>query len=342
MDITIKKIERLRKLLNSKGKKILVVSHYNPDGDAIGSILAVSHYLRKKGHYPVSLSPDPFPDFLNWLPGSNEIAIYNKDEKRLTQIIQEVDIIIMVDFNDPDRLDHINNEIKNSGSIKILIDHHPNPEDFADIVFSDITVSSSAELIYKVLFELEGKRFLDESVAICLFTGIITDTGCFSFNSSNPETYEIVAELLRYNVDKDRIFSNLYENFSQNRMRLLGYCLYNNMIVIDKYNTAYISLSREELRKFDYIPGDTEGFVNLPFSIKDIKFIALLIEKDDHVKLSFRSKGCFSANSFAIKHFEGGGHKNASGGKSKLSLKETIDKFVNLLPEYQHELQDAP
>ena len=334
-------IQQIKSIITSDSKKIAIVSHYNPDGDAIGSILGLTHYLTKLGHTVYPISPDEFPGFLHWMPGSKEILIYEKDKKSINEHLKKVDVIWMVDFNDPERLNDFKVCISHSSAKKILIDHHPNPATFAEIILSDVSVSSTAELIYEIIIGISGKKILDRKISECLFAGIMTDTGCFSFNSSRPETYTIVAVLLSTNINKDRIFRNIYETFSYNRMKLLGYSLYDKLCVLPEYFTAYIALTREELKKFHFQIGDTEGFVNHPFAIKDITFSVLFIEKDDHIKVSFRSKGSFSANTFALKHFEGGGHNNAAGGKSYLTMKETIEKFVNLLPQYQTKLRNA-
>jgi bifunctional oligoribonuclease and PAP phosphatase NrnA len=224
--------------------------------------------------------------------------------------------------------------ITRSGAFRILIDHHPNPSDFADIIISDTLASSTAELVLRFI-ELAGEPgLIDNVIATCLYAGIMSDTGSFNYNSSQPETYRVLAELLKRGIDKDFIYSMVYDNYSENRMRLLGYCLLEKMVVLPEHKTAYISLSLKEKKQYNYLRGDAEGFVNYPLSIRGIVFVAFFMENDDHVKLSFRSKGGFDTNKFAQENFDGGGHINASGGESKLSLPEAINKFVSLLPHY--------
>jgi phosphoesterase RecJ-like protein len=230
---------------------------------------------------------------------------------------------------------------ENYTASQILIDHHPNPNIPCLLTFSDTRSSSTSELIYYLIEALGDISLMNKEIAECLFTGIMTDTGCFSFNSSRPETWQAVAELLRLNIDKDTIFSQVYENYSDSRMRLMGFCLNEKMKVIPEYNTAYISLTLDELRKFHFEPGDTEGFVNLPFSVNGIKVTALFIERDDHIKISLRSKGNIAINHIAQKYFNGGGHKNAAGGESILNMNDTISKFTSLLAVYEKELRQT-
>ncbi|NJK87557.1 MAG: hypothetical protein HC906_17845 [Bacteroidales bacterium] len=230
--------------------------------------------------------------------------------------------------------------MKESKAYKILIDHHPNPEDFCDFMYSDTSVSSTAELLYYFLLEVGYLNFLDVHSATCIFAGIMTDTGCFSYNSSNPDTYMVVQKMLGYGIEKDSIYYNVYDNFSANRMRLLGYILNEKMEVFPEFNTVLLSLTREEQKKYSFQPGDSEGFVNYPLSIKGIRFSAFFIEKEDHVKLSLRSKGNFSVNEFAGKHFNGGGHHNASGGEVNVSITDALQLFRDLLPKYKNELNE--
>ncbi|HYX09074.1 MAG TPA: bifunctional oligoribonuclease/PAP phosphatase NrnA [Bacteroidales bacterium] len=337
-DFTLNIPDSLKNLLHTNPRKILITTHLNPDGDAIGSVLALYHFLNKLNHEVVVVTPNDFPEFLKWMPGSDNILIYTKRKRTVAELVKKADIIFTLDFNVLNRLGDFEKEIGGAEGLKIMIDHHPDPGDYAKYTFSHTVASSTGELIYHFIKGLSGLDKLDENIATCIYTGIMTDTGSFSYNSSSSETFRIIADLLKFPINKDYIHSSVYDNYSENRMRLMGYCLNKKMIVLKEYNAAFISITSEELKNFNFVIGDTEGFVNLPFSIKGIVFTALFIEKPDHVKLSFRSKGNFSVNDFARSHFEGGGHLNAAGGESKLSLDEAVKKFRDLLPEYKNQL----
>lgn len=317
---------------------VLIVSHFNPDGDAIGSSLALYHYLYASGYQVNVIVPNDYPDFLYWLPGNEQIIVDTRNHKQALEKISNAELIIFLDFNVLDRTQQLEENFKNSATPKILVDHHPNPEDFADIVVSTTQVSSTAELIYELLVALGGKKAINKTVASCLYTGIMTDTGSFSYNSSLPETYYVVSKLIETGIDKDKIYWRVYDKYSIDRMRFLGYCLYQKLRVFPEFGAAYISISLDELKQFNYKTGDTEGFVNYPLSIKGIMFSVIFIEREDHIKISFRSKGDFQANTFAAQHFNGGGHKNAAGGYSEFPLDETLEKFENLLPDYKKQL----
>jgi bifunctional oligoribonuclease and PAP phosphatase NrnA len=312
----------------------LILTHYNPDGDAMGSSLAFYHYLVKKGKNPVLVTPNDYPEFLHWLPGNDKVIVYKRNSGTVLNAIKNADLIFSLDFNNPDRTEGLEKYIIEAEATKVLIDHHPEPTNFADLIFSDTCFSSTAELVYKIIEDLNDYDIIDRDIAECIYTGIMTDTGSFNYNSSNPETYYVVSKLLEKGIDKDKIYDKIYDNYSADRMRLLGYCLNKKMEVLPEYDTAFISISKEELKEFNFSPGDSEGFVNYPLSIKGIRFTAIFIEKGNQTKISFRSKGDFPTNEFAEKHFKGGGHRNASGGHSDEPLKETVNKFKELLPQY--------
>ncbi len=315
-----------------------MLTHINPDGDAIGSLLGLYHYFMQHGFKTYAIAPNNFPSFLKWLPGADKIVCFSREKERADEMIQEADVIFNLDFNDPERLGEMSKLITRSNAIKILIDHHPNPKTFNHLDISDTSVSSTAELIYLLLARLDNKPFLTREVAENLYTGIMTDTGCFSYNSSFGQTFRVTADLLESGIDKEIIFDRVYNNFSEDRMRLAGYALNRKMVVLKKYHTAYIWLTKKELRQFNHSLGDTEGFVNMPLSIEGIRFSALFIEKENHVKISFRSKGSFPVNRFAERHFNGGGHRNASGGESPEDLDNTLQRFEALLNDYQNQL----
>ena len=319
---------------------IVIVTHMNPDGDAIGSSLGLYHFLKLSGKSVTVITPNSYPDFLHWLPGDDDVVDFDRKSKKASRLIGEADTFFLLDFNELKRIGKMGEVVsKNKTATKILIDHHPNPVEKCTIELSDIRVSSTAELVFHLLSLLNNELVSDINVSECLFTGIMTDTGCFSFNSSRPSTFEAVSALLKSGINKDKIYDNLYNNFSDDRMKLLGFSLDKRMTVIPEYKTAYISLTMEEMKMYNFSVGDSEGFVNFPLSIKGVVFTVLFLEKKGYVKLSLRSKGDFPANEVAKKYFNGGGHKNAAGGESMISLSETIKKFESILPEYTHLLK---
>ena len=317
-------------MVRKPGKRITILIHINPDGDAIGSGLGLMRILRNAGHTGTVISPNAYPEFLKWLPGTEDIIVFDDDVENAT-VIQNSDIIIAVDFNTLRRIKQFNDIVSGSKAYILMIDHHPNPEAFAHCIISDVSASSSAEIVLRFIKSGYLSQYMDTETAVCLFTGIITDTGCFSYNSSERSTYEAVAELLDYGIDKDKIYSLLYDDFSADRMRLLGYALNNKMTVMPEYHTAFIWLTREELKRYNFQVGDSEGFVNYPLSIRGVWFSAFFVEKEDHIKISFRSKGAFKVNQFAEKYFNGGGHVNASGGESYETMENTLQHFKEMI-----------
>lgn len=332
-DTTLLEIKNLLKPM----PKILIVTHNNPDGDALGSTLGLYHCLKNQGFWVAMLTPNDFPEFLQWMPG-NELIISGFSAKKLAiERISNAELIFCVDFNKADRLAGFEEIFNNSTAKKILIDHHPHPGDFPDITISDVTVSSCAEKVWQLIENLNWIKYVNITVAECIFTGIMTDTGGFSFNSSTRETYRVVSELLTFGIEKDKIFDLVYNNFSADRMKLLGYCLEQKMKIFPEYNTAYISITKDELKRFNFKSGDTEGFVNYPLSIKGIRFSALFIENKGFIKASFRSKGAFKVNEIASKYFGGGGHENAAGGEFMGIMEDNISFFEKLLPLFKNQ-----
>jgi bifunctional oligoribonuclease and PAP phosphatase NrnA len=312
--------------------EIVVTTHINPDGDAMGSLLGLYQYFKKLGYTITAITPNEYPEFLHWLPGNNEVIDYSKNKKNANRIIANCGLLFQLDYNDIVRCGDMKEPITNSAAYKVMIDHHPDHQLKNQFMISSTEVSSTSELIFEFISRLPGFEIMDQEIAECIYTGIMTDTGCFNFNSSRPRTFEIVSQLLKFGIRKDEIYRQVYDNFSEHRMRLLGYCLNDKMQVFPEYNTAIISLSQEEQDRFKFVTGDSEGFVNYPLSIKGICFSALFTERKDKVRISFRSHGNFAVNSFSEKYFGGGGHLNAAGGESNLPLQETIQKFINLLP----------
>ena len=332
--LSVHKEEELKSLVE-KAERIIILSHKNPDGDAIGSSLGLYHFLEMKGKYVKIIVPNEYPEFLHWLPGSDFVIKYDKEPDVAREHIENAELIFSLDFNDLKRLGKLGEIMEeNKTASRILIDHHPYPKHFCDVEISTIHVSSTAELVYHLIQRLDGQALNNKDLCECLYVGIMTDTGCFSFNSSNPATFRVVAHLLQSGIDKDHIYDRIYNNYSAGRMKFMGYCLNQKMVIVPEYHTAYIGLSQKEMKEYNFKMGDSEGFVNLPLSIEGIRFSALFIEKSGHTKISFRSRGNFPANEFSARHFGGGGHLNAAGGESLESLEESIKHFVSLLPDY--------
>ena len=332
------KVNIIKDLLTDNSKQIVITSHHNPDGDAIGSMLGLYHVLKCMGYDATMISPNGFPDFLSWIEGSSLIHNFSRSKKKLSKIIQEAGIVFSLDYNGFARLEEMGEVVAQCSAKKIMIDHHPNPEKTFDVSISNVNVSSTAELVYEVSCLLCGSKTINIDSATSIYVGIMTDTGSFSYGCSRPRTFEIVAQLIAKGVDIESAQQRVYNNFSEGRMRLLGFALSSKMKVFPEFRSAYISLTRNELNQFSYAIGDTEGLVNYPLSIKGIVFSAMFVENEGFVKVSLRSRGTFPANLVSQKHYQGGGHKNAAGGKSFHSIAETEDNFLKILEEYRNEL----
>ncbi len=328
-------IKEIKQLL-AKPKHIVIVPHKNPDGDAIGSSLGLYHYLKLKGHVVHVISPNDYPDFLKWVPGEDAILKYDSEGEKANILIKEAELIFTLDFNALNRTGNMEPILTEVEGIKILIDHHQQPEDYAKYVYSDISICSTCQMIYHFFEMLEDENSIDKSIATCLYLGIMTDTGSFRYSSTTSITHRVVADLIDKGANNSRIHTQVYDANTYNKLQLLGRSL-NNLKVIPELKTAYISLSQEELNQFNFKKGDTEGVVNYGLSLDNVVFGAIFIEhqQDQIVKISFRSNGNFDVNTFARNHFNGGGHINAAGGRSDLSLKDTIEKFISILPQYK-------
>ncbi|NOU60701.1 DHH family phosphoesterase [Marinifilum caeruleilacunae] len=321
-----------------ESEKIAIIPHSGPDGDAIGSSLALYQYLKKKGKMPKIVSPSAYPVFLNWLPKNSEVMIYTNGKKAAEEYLKSSDLVFIVDHNSFKRSGDLEKILQDLPAKKIMIDHHPEPEQIVDVMFSDTSMCATCELMYEFIEALGDENLIDTHIAECLYTGIVTDTGGLSYNSSNPRTYQIVGDLLARGIDKSKIHSNVYDNFSTDRMKLLGHCLDRGLEVLPEYQTAIITLTKEDLLKFNYKDGDTEGFVNYPLSIQGMLVSVIFIEKEDMVKISFRSKGNVPINAVAAEYFNGGGHMNAAGGRTTDQLKDAIAKFKEVLPAFYKSL----
>ncbi len=331
-------IKEVKELLSTP-KNIVVTAHKNPDGDAIGSSLALHHYLLSLGHRSTVIMPNEYPDFLKWIPGENHIIKHSTDTEIAQSTIKEADLIFTLDYNLLSRSGQMESDLSQSEAIFLMIDHHQQPDDYAKYMYSDTTMSSTCQMVYHFIEKLDHLEFITPEIATCIYVGIMTDTGSFRFRSTTSTTHRVVADLIDKGADNTRIHENIYDTNTISRLQLKGVAL-NNLKVLPEYKTAYISLSQSELDQNKFKKGDTEGFVNLGLSINGIKFAAIFIEnkKEGIIKISLRSKGDFSVNEFSRDHFEGGGHHNAAGGKSNLSLSDTIDKFISILPSYKNVL----
>lgn len=319
-------------LLLSTPKKIAIIPHRGPDGDAMGSTLGLYHFLLKNNHYPVVISPNEFPDFLAWMPGSETVKIYEKDKENCTILLEEAELVFTLDFNALHRTGEMEHALAKLKAPFIMIDHHQKPDDYATFTYSDTSFGSTCEMIYNFILFLGKKEAIDKTIGTCIYTGILTDSGSFRFPKTTGTTHRIIAELIDLGVENTEIPNLLFDNSSFGRLQLLGRAL-QNMKVLPDHQTAYTTLTQNELNSFDYVKGDTEGIVNYGLSIKGIVFTAIFIENKEEkiIKISFRSQGDFDVNQFARDHFNGGGHRNAAGGKSEVSMEETIRKFENLV-----------
>ena len=323
-------------------KNIVIVGHKNPDGDAIGASLALKHYLSKKGHHATVVMPNEYPDFLQWLPGSENTFRFDWQNSQSQKAIQKSEIIFLLDFNTLHRVgSDMQNTLEKYPNNFVMIDHHQQPDDVA-FMYSDVNVCSTSQMIYQYIEMNNDLSLIDKDIATCLYTGIMTDTGSFRFRSTTSKTHRIIADLIDKGAQNDRIHNNVYDSNSYNRLLLLGQAL-SNLQILPDFKTAFITLSDEEKKRFDFQKGDTEGVVNYALSLKGIIFAAIFIEDKEQsiIKISFRSKGTFSVNKFSRSHYNGGGHDNAAGGRSIVSMQETVANFCLLLENYKKELETS-
>jgi len=329
-------VAQLRELL-SEPRRICITTHKNPDGDAIGSTLGLWWVLMRLGHDVRVVVPNAFDHFLAWMPGSEEIINAWRQTKLAEELFRDAEIVFCLDFGASKRVGDLEDALTTSLATKVMIDHHLDPESWPDLLFHKDGMSSTAELVYRLFVQLGHLDLVDDKVAQCLYTGLMTDTGSFRFSSTTADVHRITARLLDTGIDPGAIHNHVYDNFSETRTRFLGYLLFERMVVIPHRHTAYITIHIEDIQRFDVKAGDTEGVVNYGLSLKGINFAVLMKETPEGTKLSFRSIGQFACNDFAS-HFGGGGHHNASGGRVDLTLPETEKKFLSLLEEYRHQL----
>lgn len=320
----------------SKPQQFVIIPHKNPDGDAIGATLCLYHYLRQKGHNTQVIAPNDYPEFLKWMPGNEAIINFEKNTANAKEYIKNATVICTLDFNDLSRTGQMQSLLKEVSATYIMIDHHQSPSDYADIVYSDVTISSTCEMVYNFIESLGDLALMTVDMAECLYTGIMTDTGSFKYPSTTSRTHKVIADLIEKGANNTEIHNNIYDTNSAEQLRLLGVAL-KNLVILEEYNTAFITLSQSELDTHNFKKGDTEGFVNYGLTLKGIKFAAIFIESKEEqiIKISLRSKGDFSVNEFARKYFNGGGHTNAAGGRSEKSMEETTNCFISLLENYK-------
>jgi phosphoesterase RecJ-like protein len=335
----MQEVQQVYALLRQK-KKIVITTHQKPDGDAMGAALGLYHFLDKLGHAVTIISPTNWASFLNWMPGCNLVIDYEARKEEAEKIICEADIIFCLDFNIMHRTKTMEKILTEVQCIKVLIDHHQQPNEEAfDYGVSDVSKSSTCEMVYDFITQSPYKNSLNKDTSTCLFTGIMTDTGSFRFSSTTANVHRVIAELKELGIDHTLIFENIFDNFSENRLRFIGNALLNRLDVLYEYNTALMAIPRRDLLKYEIKTGDTEGLVNYLLTIEGIKLGALLIDRTEERKWSFRSKGNFDVNVFAKTHFEGGGHKNAAGGRSGAGMADNIKKFKEILQQYEQQLQ---
>ena len=328
--------EDIKKIL-SFPKDIAITTHRNPDGDAIGSALGLYHYLNMLGHTVWIVVPSEYPDFMVWMPDVEKIIIYDIEPERSQEIMERSDLIFCLDFNSLDRIDKVGELFADDKATKILIDHHLYPEHFADYTISNTDASSTCEMIFDFIEGLGDKQMINRNIGECLYTGILTDTGSFKYATS-AKLFRIVAQLLEVGVDDYMLQDLIFNSMTEKQLRLLGHCLHNRMEILEEFRTGIITLTKEDYTNFDIKRGDTEGIVNYLLKMKKIVVAAFITEQPTIVKISLRSKGDFSVQEIARRHFKGGGHKNAAGGASFKGLRTTVKRFKELLPLYKDQL----
>lgn len=329
-------LERLKTIV-SEGNFFVLTCHTGPDGDALGSTLGLANYLNTLGKEALVIVPDAYPDFLAWMPGSQEILRFDKHREKAELMIAMADVIFAMDYNALSRVDDMGALIAKSKAKKVLVDHHLSPENFCDLSFSYPQLSSTCEVVFRLIVAMGGYDQLGKAACECIYAGMMTDTGCFSYGPCTQEVYLIISMLMQKEINKDRIYNKVFNNYSEGRLRLMGYVLYEKMRVFPDHHAALITLSREEMARFDFNKGDSEGLVNIPLQMKGIYFSAFLREdtEKDLIRVSLRSQGTFACNKFAAQYFNGGGHLNASGGQYNGTLEEAIEIFEKALEEFK-------
>ena len=322
-----------------KPQTILITTHQNPDADAMGSSLGLAGYLKKKGHRVTVVTPTDYPQNLHWLPGNDEVIAFDEKVRvAVSRLMEEADVIFCLDFSSMDRIRELGPMVRQAKAQKVLVDHHLEPESFADLAYWDPTAAATAQLVFYLIDKLGDKSLIDAPIGECLYAGLMTDTGSFRHPSTTGDVHRMAADLVDLKIDVSTIHRRIYDNVSLDKLRMLGYVLNEKLRVLPEYKFAYITLSVDELKQFRSKTGDTEGLVNYALSVEGVAVAAILIDRGEEIRISFRSIGNFSVRELASRHFNGGGHKNAAGGRSRLSLAETEDWLLSVLPLYQEQL----
>ena len=320
-------------------RKAVILTHFKPDADALGSSLGLARYLKKIGHTANVITPSDYPDFLSWMAGNKDVFIFTKEKSaKAATLINQADLIFCLDFSCLNRINDLGEMVRKSESKKVLIDHHLEPERFADFEQWDDTAASTAELVFKLIVDLGDKQLVDADMADCLYAGIMTDTGSFRHSNTSYQVFQIASALVERGANPYKVSKLIYDTNTIERLRLMGYVLSEKLQVLPEYRTAYMALTAEELKRFGSQTGDTEGLVNYGLSIKGVRLSVLISDRKENIKLSLRSLGNFSVNEMARTHFEGGGHRNAAGGQTTLTLEQTVKKFLDTLPLYKDQL----
>lgn len=323
----------------SNPKKMVILTHFKPDADALGSSLGLAKYLKKKGHMVKVITPSDYPDFISWMPGNKEVLIFQKDKpEKAGKLIGEAEMVFCLDFSSLNRINDLGEMVRASNAKKVLIDHHLEPERFAEFEQWDGSAASTAELIYELIAALGDETLIDNEIADCLYAGIMTDTGSFRHSNTSYKVFQTASALVKLGANPYQVSKLIYDTNTIERLRLMGFVLSEKLQVLPEFRTAYIVLTAEELKRFGSQTGDTEGLVNYGLSVKGIRLSVLISDRRENIKLSLRSLGNFSVNEMARTHFEGGGHRNAAGGQTVLTLDQTVKKFLDLLPSYKTEL----
>lgn len=325
------------KSLLDKSQRIVITSHQNPDGDAVGSALGWYHVLRNEKYKVSVILPDRFPDFLKWIPGSEHITFYDTDADQAQLLMEQADLVFCLDYNHINRTGELQGLLASCKAEKILIDHHPEPDSDFAVSYSDTTASSTAQMVVELTNALNFEGSINLDAALCLYSGILTDTGSFRFSSTSAKTHLIAAQLIDVGIDGSLVHSKIFDTNSEDRLKLTGFALSEKMTVLKNLKTAYFVLTKEELQRYNYKKGDTEGLVNYGLAIEGIEVSVIFMEHETDVRMSFRSFGNIPINNLAKKYFNGGGHKNAAGGRSTDSLTEILQLFNQVLPEFMRD-----
>ena len=331
------KLEHLRRLL-AGSKHIVITTHHKPDADALGSSLGMAAYLRLKGLHVDIITPTDFPNFLFWMKGQENVINFEAKKELATKLVADADLLFCLDFSAISRINDMGPLVEACKAAKVMIDHHMQPEAFAELAFCEDTASATSELVLLLIEALGDINLIDKDMASCLYAGIMTDTGSFRHSNTKPRVHRVVAKLIERGIEVNTIHRKVYEDNTLSRLRFMGYVLNEKLKVMPELHTAYITVTADELKRYNVQTGETEGLVNWALSLEGIRFATIIVDRTEVIKLSFRSVGSFGVDTFSREHFEGGGHRNASGGKSDLTLDQTLTKFLNILPQYQQEL----